>query len=289
MRAFLCSTICGIAVSLASLSAVAEEQPAPYPECSRQPTEVEVAAAKGAFQAGQASFNEADYNRAITYWEDAYRRDCTAHALLLNLARAYELNGQKHHAVNSLETYLARNPSSPQRDQIARRIEVLNDKIAQEEKSAAPASGTPGGSDSGSGTGDTKPGGGPGPDTGSEGKRSIVPLFVAGGGGAIAIVGGILYFGAASDVTAAEDKCGGRKCPPGDPAIKEGNDARSRQTVATIVTVGGLAIAGGGVAWYFLQKPEGAEHGANKPPRRTTAVIPAVGPGFAGLNLSGSF
>lgn len=138
MRAFLCSAVVGVTVAWSPLAAAGESPPAPYPECSRQPTDVEVSAAKGAFQAGQASFNEADYDRAITYWEDAYRRDCTAHALLLNLARAYELNNQEQHAVNSLETYLARNPSSPQRDQIARRIEVLKDKLAKQEASATP-------------------------------------------------------------------------------------------------------------------------------------------------------
>ena len=283
MRAFLCSAVVGVTVAWSPLAAAGESPPAPYPECSRQPTDVEVSAAKGAFQAGQASFNEADYDRAITYWEDAYRRDCTAHALLLNLARAYELNNQEQHAVNSLETYLARNPSSPQRDQIARRIEVLKDKLAKQEASATPTP-TPGGPSGSPGNGSegAKPGSPPAEDTGG-GKRSIVPLFVGGGGGAIAIVGGILYLNAASDVSAAEDACGGRKCPPGNPAIQEGNDARSRQTVAAIVTVGGLAVAGGGLAWYFLQKPEGEKQA------RQTIVAPSVAPGFAGLNLSGSF
>ena len=120
------------ALAIAPGVAQAEDAPKPFPPCEKTPTEGDVAGAKGAFQAGQASFEEGDYNRAISYWDDAYRRDCTAHALLLNLARAHELNNQKRHAVVALETYLARQPSSPQRDQIARRIEGLNEKIAQE-------------------------------------------------------------------------------------------------------------------------------------------------------------
>src|SRR3972149_3238348 len=99
MRAPLRSTLFGLTLLATAAVASAQTQAPTYPECKNQPTDSDVSAAKGAFQAGQASFNEADYTRAITYWEDAYRRDCTAHALLLNLARAYELNGQKHHAV----------------------------------------------------------------------------------------------------------------------------------------------------------------------------------------------
>ena len=114
-----------LAMALLASARMASAQAKPYPECTAEPTEGDVAAAKGAFQAGQASFNEADYARAITYWEDAYRRDCTAHALLLNLARAYELGGDKEQAVEALQTYLARKPESPQKDQINRRIEVL--------------------------------------------------------------------------------------------------------------------------------------------------------------------
>src|SRR5687768_5293342 len=92
-----------------------------YPPCDRAPTENETTAAKHAFQAGNASFDEADYTRAITYWEDAYRRDCTAHLLLLNLARAYELDGQKERAIVSLQTYLERSPdAASQKAQIER-------------------------------------------------------------------------------------------------------------------------------------------------------------------------
>ncbi|HEX3595043.1 MAG TPA: hypothetical protein VHU80_08080, partial [Polyangiaceae bacterium] len=95
----LSSWFIAASLSLAPALASAEDAPRPYPACDRTPTQGDVSAAKGAFDAGNGSFNEADYDRAITYWEDAYRRDCTAHPLLLNLARAYELNGQKQHAV----------------------------------------------------------------------------------------------------------------------------------------------------------------------------------------------
>lgn len=284
MRA-LCPILLASAFALATSSAFAEEAPKPIPPCEKTPTEGDVAGAKGAFQAGQASFEEGDYNRAISYWEDAYRRDCTAHALLLNLARAYELNNQKKHAVSALETYLARQPSSPQRDQIARRIEGLNEKIAQDASSPAKTGPTPVGGDPTKPDAQTQPG----PETDKGGKRPILPLVVAGAGGVLTILGGVLYLGAASDVKDIEDKCGGRACPP--KLAEEGNDARSRQTTWGIVTVGGLAITAGGLAWYFLSKPSGepAKAGLVQKPKALPRVDPVVGRGFAGLAVSGDF
>src|SRR5687767_13478150 len=133
------SLLAALALLAAPAIAYAEEPTKSYPDCGREPTDAEVAAAKGAFQAGNASFNEADYARAIDYWEDAYRRDCTANPLLLNLARAYELAGRKRQAVIALETFVSREPSSGEKDQINRRVEVLKKKIAEEDAAAAAA------------------------------------------------------------------------------------------------------------------------------------------------------
>src|SRR3954468_3589657 len=121
----------------------AEDEPKAYPECTKTPTDAETAAAKGAYQAGNASFDEADYPRAITYWEDAYRRDCTANLLLKNLARAYELYGQKRQAVVALETFLVREPGSADKEQIQRRIEVLKKQIASEKTAPVAVSPAP--------------------------------------------------------------------------------------------------------------------------------------------------
>ena len=129
-------------LALASPAAAAEETH-PYVDCTREASDADVTAAKAAFQAGNVSFNEADYPRAILYWEDAFRRDCSAHPLLLNLARAYELNGQKKQAVIALETFLQRQPSSTERAQIQRRIEVLKKQIDAEPAAAVPAGTAP--------------------------------------------------------------------------------------------------------------------------------------------------
>ena len=287
MGRVLRSSLVGIALAVAPLIVVGQQGTKEYSECTHQPSENDIAAAKGAFQAGQVSFNEADYDRAITYWEDAYRRDCTAHAMLLNLARAYELHGNLRQAVVSLDTYLARNPTSPQRDQINRRIEVLKEKIAAQPATTDTAgmsgTGTAGGPPPPATTATGVP-----PDTTTRGKRPILPLIVAGAGGVIAIVGGVLYLGASSDFDDAEAACPTHKnCPKG--VEEDGDSAVKRQRVGAVVDIAGLAIAAGGLVWYFVSPPEQTTTGRARPKPSKPRVEPAVAPGYAGLSFSGTF
>src|SRR5204863_735302 len=128
-------TSCFLALPLCLLAGqaiAAEPSTHTYAECSREPSEADLTAAKAAFQAGNVSFNEADYPRALLYWEDAFRRDCSAHPLLLNLARAYELNGRKQQAVMALEPFLQREPTTTARSPIPRRIAVLTEHLDTE-------------------------------------------------------------------------------------------------------------------------------------------------------------
>lgn len=123
--------------SSAKATPTTEEQPpaqAPgYPACEGAPGEGDVVAAKGAFQAGRTSFEEGDYERAILYWEDAFRRDCTAIKLLLNVGRAYELNGDLVRAVTALETYVARDTALEDRAAVERRIAKLKARVQQQQ------------------------------------------------------------------------------------------------------------------------------------------------------------
>src|SRR5690606_5425909 len=145
------AALCGVAVC-ASNPAVAQtavgdasdDTPKDYAACDTPPDEASMQAAQGAFQAGNASFNEADYSRAIFYWEDAYRRDCTAHAMLKNLARAYELNAQYEHAILALRTYLERTPESGEAEAIERRIDNLERKLEEQRAAQAPPPSPPG-------------------------------------------------------------------------------------------------------------------------------------------------
>jgi hypothetical protein len=250
------------------------DQTTPYPECSKRPSDAEVEGAKGAFRAGTASFAEADYPRAILYWEDAFRRDCTAYKLLLNLARAYESNNQKAQAVVALETYLARAPTAEDRDLILKRIEVLNRQI-EEARATASQSSAPPPPPRAAPAAPTEPR----PVQAEEGGRPVAPLVVAGIGGAIALAGGVVYFTAAKDVADFEDECQKRKCP--DKATRDSaNAARTRLSIGGATAIGGAAVAGVGLLWYFLS-PSGDDS--------ESALVPMLSPGVAGLSYSRRF
>jgi hypothetical protein len=287
MRKQLCGWLVCSAAVFAPALAHAEDEPKAYPECTKGPTDAETAAAKGAYQAGNASFDEADYPRAITYWEDAYRRDCTANLLLKNLARAYELYGQKRQAVVALETFLVREPTSADKEQIQRRIEVLKKQIATEKAAPAPvgAAVTPTTAPPAT-TGPAQPEPAP---VASTGKRSVVPLVVAGAGAAITVVGVIVFAGGAKDVKHYEDVCPNHDCTKTSDPIGNrdaANSARNKKIAGGVITGVGAATLAGGLIWYFAQ-PRSAETATGsllKP-----QVSPAVSPGFAGLALSGAF
>lgn len=262
-----------------------------YPSCPGPVADAAVAAAKAAFQAGQASFNEADYARAIVYWEDALRRDCNANLLLLNLARAYELNGQKEQAVIALETFLARVPEDPQGSSIRTRIAVLETQIEEAaRKKTAPAAPKP-----------ERPSARPKPKQvehpevpPSEPERPLWPLFVAGGGAVVGATGFVLAAVAHGDVADAEASCpwnsttGTFDCASSDDEEK-GNNARLRRSIGLGVGIGGAAIAAAGVVWYFLQPLEEEEPPAIGFSRQGPWLSAGAGPGFGGIELQGVF
>jgi len=272
----------------------------PYLECTERPSDSDVTAAKGAFQAGTVSFNEADYARAILYWEDAYRRDCTATLLLQHLGRAYEGAGNLEQAVIALRTFIERSPESSEREQVQRRIEVFEQKIAEDKQKAAvaptphAASTQPLPSATPSQTGDESPL----PQSGQGGaKKSFpwAPVAVIAGGGVTAVIGGLVYLKARSDISNVEnytDASGQQpckehqsgQCPP--TLASQGNDARTRATIGTVVGIGGLAIAGAGVVWLVLDSKHSAQSSLeDKVPKFT----PWVGRGSAGFAWQGNF
>jgi hypothetical protein len=271
----------------APLRAYAEE-PKPYPECTHEASEADLTAAKAAFQAGNVSFNEADYPRAILYWEDAFRRDCTANPLLLNLARAYELNAQKRQAVVALETYLKREQSSPETAQITRRIEVLKKQIDDEARAQAKAAAPPQPQTAPAPAPAPVPAPESAPPTSSDGARPILPLIVAGVGGVMTLAGGGLYLKAASDVSEYESHCTDPDtrsgCP--DDEVDDANAARSRQVLGGVVAGVGVPVLAGGLIWYFLSPPAESAKTAG---RELARVTPAVSAGFVGVALDGRF
>lgn len=266
-------------LSSAHVARALEAETHEYAECGREPSDADVTAAKAAFQAGNVSFNEADYPRALLYWEDAFRRDCTAHALLLNLARAYELDGQRQQAVIALEAFLEREPNSPERAQITRRIEVLRRQIESERKTApiAASQAVPPTQEPPQVVNEP-PAVAPSSSTSA---KKIVPLAVAGVGGGITVLGLLIYADAHKDVTEYKKACGGtQNCPK--ELVEPANEAGQRETTGTLVTIGGAAMLAGGVIWFLLTP-------TTAPQQASAVVLPSFAPGFAGVSVDGRF
>jgi hypothetical protein len=252
------------------------EEVKPYPPCNQTASDPVASGAKAAFEAGEASFKESDYPRAVLYWEDAFRRDCTATGLLLNLARVYELNGQKQQAVVALETFLQREPNTTEKAQINRRIDALKKSLETEPApvaSAAPVSSAP--------PPETTAQPPEQPPPAKSGGKPIVPLVIAGVGGALFIIGGFSYLGASSDVKEYESHCENPAARTGCPEDEIGpaEDARKRQQTAGVVTLISIPIIAGGVIWYAVTPKSTA----------TTKVTPAIGQNFLGLSVDGKF
>lgn len=280
--------LCG-ALFLGPVVSMAAPELQPYPQCTTKPTENDQKAAKSLFTAGQVAFNEADYRTAIQYWRDAYKRDCTANLLLLNLSRAYESAGDKREAVAALKLYLEREPKANDRPQIERRIENMNRELAGPQPTATnlPAPTAPAATSSGG----AEPAGtaGPVPTNTSEprpatAKKPITPWIVVGAGGIVTVLGALVYAGGKSKMSDAEDACPDRsKCNDPD-AAKLGNDGRSQANLGGVMMGLGVAGVAGGLVWQFA---------FNKPKPKTTAGLTNVGPsfgsGFTGLSLQGQF
>jgi len=294
MRSLLGPRTVGVMLFLSGQAAMAQSRP--YPECTAEPTESDIAAAKGAFQAGQVSFNEADYDRTITYWEDAYRRDCTAHEQLLNLARAYELKGDKAQAVEALQTFLARKPESSERDQIERRINVLNEQIAKEAQLAAPAPEATKSPDEKPAAHAEKaqPTQEAAPAKSEPSSHYWIGPVIVGGVGVAAVVSGVvLHSIGSSDEQEAEEACPTRRdCSPS--VEDQGNSGIFKQKVGVGLMIGGGTAIAGGVAWYFLTKPASSaaapkDGAAALDPKSRWVVVPEAGPDYAGLTALGRF
>jgi hypothetical protein len=254
-----------------------------YPRCERQPTQEDIEGAKGAHKAAQRFYDKGQYEEAIRMWMDAYRFDCTAHPLLLNIGNAYEKMGDKPKAIEAFENYLQRmgsgaDPTIP--DKVANLKEQLARQQAKPPASAATASVAATASPPPPPPPGTTAAGGPGP----------YPWVLVGAGAAVAVVGVVLLAVGQNKMSTAQDNCPDRVCPNPDTEGFEalGNTGRSMTGVGAVMIPVGVLAAGGGLLWYFLAPSDSS---ATEAPSASAQVHvrPWVSPWTSGLSVSGNF
>lgn len=92
----------------------------------------------------------------------------------------------------------------------------------------------------------------------SKPSRSVVPLVVAGIGGAAIIVGTILLVSGLGSVPSncsrSDHECA---AAAGDPSFDDAKSAVGRANLGLGIGIGGIAVAATGLIWYFASSPSG--------------------------------
>src|ERR1700734_4163222 len=127
----------GLAVAL-PIAVPALAQSSGYPTAcdASKVSKVDVERAHTVFLSGKGFLDESNYDKAISYFKDAYSIDCSVHGILPIIATAYERKGDKADAIHALEEYLQRGPNAPDNDVIEHGIRNWKDQLAQERPSA---------------------------------------------------------------------------------------------------------------------------------------------------------
>ena len=286
------------AVSVVAVPALAQQAgssgyPAPCP--ASQVSKSDVDRAHTVFLSGKGFLDESNYDKAISYFKDAYSIDCSVHAILPIIATAYERKGDKQSAVGALQEYLKRVPNAPDHEVIQRRINNLQDQIAQDKATATAvptASAPPVASTAApTATATTSPTAptataeltstATAPPT-TEGGHSVTPWIVVGVGGAAVVAGVVLFAVGAGDISTAEKTCPVHDNCNDPNAQSTGNSGRTLETVGVVAGAVGVAAVAGGLLWHFLETP-------GAPSTTGATVTPVVAPGYAGLGLGGRF
>ena len=208
---------------------------------------------------------------------------------ITNLARAYELAGRKRQAVVALETFLSREPSSGEKDQINRRIEVLKKKIAEEDAAAAAAPPPTTGTTQQPATPTTNETAPIADD--NRARRSPWPWVLMGVGAVGTTVGTIGYLSAKNKSDEIAQQC----TPPGDrdhcmPEIaKQGTEQNKKMTTNSVIAGVGVAAIVGGAIWWFLDKRHVDSANQGQASNRKPLVLPLVSTQMAGVGVLGAF
>jgi tetratricopeptide (TPR) repeat protein len=294
-----------LVVALASTATavpVLAQQPSDYPapcEASKV-SRTDVDRAHTVFLSGKQFLEESNYDKAISYFKDAYSIDCSVHAILPIIATAYERKGDRGEAVRALEEYVSRAPTAFDHDVIERRIKNLKDQLARDQAAASASSAPPVVSATPppppvAPTASAEPPPSapasvaappPPPKEGAPKGAGIAPWVFVGIGGVAAAAGVVLYAIGSSDISSAQKLCPVRSACNNPGAVSQGNNGRGLENAGGPILGGGLGVAAAGLLWHFLDKPS---VGASATAGATAGVSPAVAPGYAGVTLRESF
>ena len=215
------------------------------------------------FLSGKQYLDESNYDKAISYFNDAYSIDCSVHAILPIIATAYERKGDKGEAIRALEEYLRRAPTAPDREVIERRIKNLKDQLAREPPPAPPPSATPVATPPAS----AEPASSAGPGRERRPPQPPPPPSPApaeahhgagpGSGGrrrrGHARGRRPAWIGGAAQVSSASVACPGRAEAAQPDVVSRGNDGRKLTTVGPAVGGRRPCVLGAGLIWHFLE------------------------------------
>ncbi len=304
---FLLPLLFGVAIAVPALAQPPAERaltryPPNNPVRCEQTKDLKVA--QSHFVIGEKAHEKGDYDTAAREFAASYEADCTKHDLLIIISRTHEKASTKdtarhlYEAALALETYLDRvkddAKTKERRDLVAtlrRRAQEADAKARLNPSTSASTS--PTATATATATPD-RPG------------RPIYPWIVVGAGGALVVGGAITWgvgnankpdgcsfstntcsFDAYKDAGIVTDSNGKQTNAKYQQAQQDAGNAKGLATAGVVLMALGALTAAGGVVWY-LTMPE-ADATKTRTARARPLVSPAVGPGFAGVQVGGAF
>jgi tetratricopeptide (TPR) repeat protein len=255
------------------------------------------------FLSGKQFLEESNYDKAISYFMDAYSIDCSVHAMLPIIATAYERKGDKAEAIRALGEYLKRAPGAADHEVIEHRIRNLRDQLTRDQPASGPSANppipppatlvpgpTPTAPAPATEPAPTEPAqpqfAGPasalGPEPESRGPGAG-PWLVGGLGGAAVAAGVIMFVIGAGEVSDATKDCPGHTCGTDaekEAASKKQSDGYTLENSGAAVGIVGAAGVIAGVVWGVVGAPHAKDN---------ARVTPVISPGYCGIAISDNF
>ncbi len=312
--------------AFAQTSSTAPVAKSTYAQCPARAPAVEAdEKEKGhnAYVLGKEKYDKGKLEEAVTFFKDAYERDCQNHDYLIIISRAYERQPNLPEAIFALETYVQRAPNAPDIDKHKANIESMKQRAKAAAASAPTTAPTPQPTTAPTPQPTTAP---PPP---REQEHTALPWVSVGIGVAALGTGiGLLV------VAKTPPGCGRGQCtnyydtpangPPLANPINIGPDSaivdpatgkqlpcatsntlngcsqsatnRQRQsdagtaagemTAGTILVVAGSVLLVGGVVWHFLEPTGPKQEGRGF---KNFQISPVVTPGYSGMAMGARF